>query len=149
MLGRGNAAPLRCHLASLRAVPVAHAANPYQIMPNFSLASGTQSHIRTANPASFLRHGSAETDPPALDYTFLATASACFTAHPRLNVCISLLSGGSHFDVNVPGAVVDSGAKCSSSQSAQISGSRPQRRVATRRRPQFTWQTQQLSASPL
>ena len=71
-------------------------------------------HLRNKPPRQrYPKHGSndAGPNPQQVDAPLVAAATASFSGHPRLDVRISMPSASGPFDIDVPGAVVDSGAQ--------------------------------------
>ena len=71
-------------------------------------------HLRNKPPRKrFLEHNSNEEDPdpPPFVAPVVASAKASFSGHPRLDIRISMPSASGTFDIDIPGAVVDSGAQ--------------------------------------
>ena len=93
-------------------------------------------HLKNKPPRRrFPKHNSLETDPPLFNAPLIASAKASFSAHPRLDVCISMPSPCGGFNVDVPGAVVNSSAQVCLLPKHAL------RRAATRPQHRHAWPT--------
>ena len=97
-------------------------------------------HLKNKPPRRrFPKHNLLKMDSPPFETPYVAAAKASFSAHPHLDIRISMPSSCGGFNIDIPGAVVDSGAQVCLLQEQAIRDLPSRRHVATLPQCQSAW----------